>query len=209
MRHNRDAGRKGGPNDDVAQNLRNEMQADARPSAEEARADQRKWLREEGCAVEGCGVDDPDQLKPVHEPMRGCSFLQERVGEPTVYCTDHIPEYESWRVTDIRNARKRNQTDGEDDVGLLVRFECDRSARVAPAERPTHEVTVQSGYDDEGNPVYETKAQPDHRAVPQYNSVPAECHCGAGIAELIPIDPDAQPDDPIPGADSNEDTGSA
>lgn len=177
-----DRGRTGGPMDDVAQNIRNEQMADAMPSAEEAKREHRRWLADKGCLV--CGEDDPDALTTVTRPLHECGYHQHppRGPEQLVFCEEHARPGETlWRARAIQKARKR------DGVIAVVIYECRITEYVDAPEPQTMEVKEQVGWDDAGDPIYETveTLHPYERPRP---TAPIECRCGAALEEVVWLD---------------------
>lgn len=127
----RDEYRKGGPHDDVANNIRNQTQADGMPSAEEVAAERREYLAEKGCKVEGCDEDDPDNLHQQHPHTHSCKAQQQGHPRPDVVCEDHAGNQREEWLEDKKEALKR------DDVEALIVYECDSTRVVTtPDEHP-------------------------------------------------------------------------
>lgn len=157
----RDEYRKGGPHDDVANNIRAQQNADAVPSAEEARAIEQRALSDAGCQAEGCDEDDPDKLDRQSPVMHNCSAYQS--GEPRfeVMCDEHITP-----VKERRQAQVQEKADGTGIIQVL--FSC------GVTESATRE---QEELDDRGHPMF-----PGHKPQP---TIPAECRCGAKISTVF------------------------
>lgn len=114
-----DKHRKGGLHDDVANNIRNEMQRDAVPSAEEAQRELRQQLAKEGCTVEGCDETNPDNLHHQMPHTHSCSAHQTGELRPEVVCDEHAGDtYKEW----IENKKKVLKSD---EVVAIVVYECD------------------------------------------------------------------------------------
>lgn len=158
MRNN-DRYRKGGPEDDVAQNIRNQQQADAAPSAEEAKAMHMSYLRSNGCHVDWCEISDPDELTQQRPVMHNCSAHQTPPEmEPQVVCEKH--------KRPIEERRRAQIVDKVETEGLpVVRYDCD-IYRVADYDEPDHNEPVPPRY--EPTPTIDT-----------------ECRCGAEIKDVV------------------------
>lgn len=118
--------RKGGPHDDVANNIRQEQNRDAMPSKEEMQADHRRMLSAEGCKI--CGEDDPDVLHAVHPWAHPCPGIQNPPGDPVVYCDEHLdqrPTLAAWKVRQTKVAMRNDETEA------LVWYECGMCADAA------------------------------------------------------------------------------
>lgn len=186
MYGNNNRGRKGGPMDDVAQNIRAEQNADAMPSPEEAKRQHRQWMADEGCQV--CGEDDPDALTTVAVTMHKCSRHQHPPGPPEllVFCEEHArPSQTLWRARIIQKARKR------DDTVAVAIYECRIIEYVEEPEPKTVEVEEVVDWDDDGDPIYEMveKAQPYSAPRPSAHIV---CGCGADLEEIVRLDNDEE-----------------
>lgn len=146
--------RPGDVDDPVADSIRREQQADAMPTAEEAKADHRNFLASEGCRE--CGEDDPDELGTYMPETHDCSARQQPPAgqvEMVVYCEDCAETRPSYRE---RTAAK---LEADDRLGIL--FACGAFEYVDDAD-PSEADGPWRG------PVYQ-----------RYG--PLECDCGAEI----------------------------
>lgn len=168
----------GGINDPVAQNIRAEMNQDARPTAEEAKREHRKFLREEGCSQ--CDENDPDVLEETFPRQHNCPGAQAPPPEPTLFCEDCKPEnIWEWQI----EQRLETYRDVDDVVGVAI-YECDIIAPIRLPEPPTVEVEEMVGCDEEGNPVYETVEIEDTRERVVPNVDVKHVRCGARIEDI-------------------------
>lgn len=146
---------KGGLGDDVAQNIRAEMNRDAMPSEEEVRAERRHHLAEEGCKV--CGEDDPENLRTQMPHTHSCPAVQSPRVEPEVVCDEHEGDArEAWLADEKERLNREN-------AAALVVYECDITVTVT---------------EDDGD---ESEVPPQYREAP---SVSVACRCGAEIDEI-------------------------
>lgn len=157
--------------DPVAQAIRREQQADARPSKEEVKQLHRDHLAHRGCLV--CGIDDPDRLTMVRvQRFPKCSAWGQPRHEPdtAVLCDEHRrPGRVLARAREYQNARK------DPDCNWLVRYGCgtiehvddaDLSNPDGPDPRPHH---------------------PRERHAPKHFLA---CRCGEPITEVEAIEHD-------------------
>lgn len=157
----RDEYRKGGPHDDVANNIRAQQNADAAPSAEEARAEARRALSNEGCQEDGCDESDPDKLNRQSPVMHSCSEFQSGAPRFEVMCDEHVTPVDERR-------HEQNQKKAQSTGIIQVLFTC------GITESATRE---QEELDDRGHPMF-----PGHKPQP---TIPAECRCGANISTVF------------------------
>lgn len=168
MTRHPDPYRKGGPHDDVARNIRNEMMADGMTSPGEAKAEYRRMLAEKGCEV--CGETDPDRLGLVNPHVVACPTMGRRGGSPeqAVYCTEHVRSpKEFWWAQRVKNARDR-------DSEAIVVYDCGLVHYATLPEFPEgrfNDPRVESWQD----------IPPEGRPVPK---APIHCRCGAEIDEV-------------------------
>lgn len=155
--------------DPVARNIRNEQMRDAAPSPEEAERQHREWLAKCGCRVEGCDVDDPDELSASMPHIPSCGVLQVPTDvEPEVYCEEHMrPARERW----IEGRLNRLDTPS---TKAIVFYECENfdygdypdypESRKGPGAESWQDVP------------------PSHRPIPE---VPIRCRCGDPIDRIV------------------------
>jgi|GEM_PF-5463959 len=160
--------RKGGPMDDVANNIRAEQMADAAPSAAEAEEMHRDFLREEGCLV--CGESDPDELTVVMASTGHNCKAHQYPGypDPSVFCTEHErPGSVLGRAKLVQRARNNGA------VAMAV-FDCGMISYAQMPEVP----------ESRKGPGFETWSDvpPSHRPIPE---VDIRCRCGSGIDEIV------------------------
>jgi hypothetical protein len=178
--------RKGGPEDDVANNIRAQQQADAMPSASEAKAEHMKHLSDEGCEV--CGEDDPAVLEEVYKPMHNCPDHQAPPRpETTVRCEEHTTSSEELREQDIQ----ATADELEPNTALVV-YECDIYYTVEGTDPEPVIDEIQVGRDENGDPVCKERViagpqrSSEHR--PQLD---AACRCGAPITAVHYREPES------------------
>lgn len=171
------SGRKGGPHDDVAQNIKNEQMTDAAPSPEEAKRQKQRWLNEQGCKK--CDESNPDNLEMHHPRRHECSAHQQAPIDPIVVCSDCKPDdleeqYRQDRFEDYRHS---------DVIAGIVIFECGIVEPIDEPETPTMEVEQQVGVDDDGRAIFETTEveMPSRNPAPK---APVHCECGEPIDEI-------------------------
>lgn len=166
---------------DGEREILNEMRRDAAPTPEEARAEHRRILEREGCAADGCDVHDADALEHTPSLMPRCPLYSP--GPGSVLCDTHVSE----RPDDYRAKRllEYEAMDADDRPDMLVRYDCGAFSPVE-TEHPTVTYKKQSGWDDDGEPIYEEVTREDTREPPraEFN---AECACGAGVAEVFDL----------------------
>lgn len=95
------------PHDDVARNIRAQQQADAAPTAEEAKAEHRNYLRREGCA--DCGESDPDELDVRQIQYPSCRARQTPPDPTEVLCDECYAARPSLRERAFRKAQDINE----------------------------------------------------------------------------------------------------
>lgn len=181
MRRTPDPDRKGGPNDPVAQSIRNEQRADAAPTASEVKAEHLKRLSRKGCQV--CGEDDPSRLDMVRIPLSICSNGQQpdKPFKEAVFCQEHRRDGSTLkRARMIQSART-------DDADILVVYECGAT--------DTASWTPPTGTQDRPDRSDEFANADTHRKVMiggEPPTVPAihvgRGRCGAPIKEVIEVD---------------------
>lgn len=160
-------GRKGGPHDPVAQNIRNEQMRDAAPSPKEHREKHRKRLAGEGCEV--CGEDDPDRLGFVYTYYPPCAAVQLPPDGPDgrVFCDEHRrSNRELWWARRVGQARDHNAV-------AIAEYACGsvEYATYDPETPRANDPEVTS-WDD---------IPPSHRPIPE---VPIRCRCGKLLDEV-------------------------
>lgn len=104
--------------DDVAQNIRNQQNADAAPSPSEVRERHRERLANDGCLV--CQEDDPDRLMLKRVPRSFCSNDQHprKPFDTVVFCDEHQrPSKTLKRAKMVQDARNR-------DADVLAIYKC-------------------------------------------------------------------------------------
>lgn len=160
---------------DEIENIRAEMNRDAMPSKEEAKAEHRNYLRRKGCT--NCGESDPDKLDTRYIRYPSCKALQTPPDPTVVLCDECHAERPSLRERAYRKARTHNEryndpelerssgdkTDGE--VIAVTFFECDDW-------RFVHQPLIDDG----------TGATYPHPHVQPHT--PIECRCGSDISEI-------------------------
>lgn len=164
------------PHDDVAHNIRSQQQADAMPSAEEAKAEHRNYLRREGCA--DCEESDPDALDVRFINFPSCRAYQEPRDPTVVLCDDchearptlreraiekAIEINERYDDPDRPDPKRGNKNDGK--IIAIVFYGCE-----------TWEFAHQPLIDDGTGDKY---PHPHAQAV-----APIECRCGSVISEV-------------------------
>lgn len=158
--------RKGGPNDPVAQSIRNEQMRDAAPSPEEADRMHEDFLADEGCEV--CDERDPGELAvvhPYHPPCGAYPTPPIQGGDFRVFCDAHRREpRELWWAKRVHGARKQGAV-------AVVEYAC------GATEYATRETL------ETDDPEIETWADlpPAHRPIPE---VPVQCRCGEPIDDV-------------------------
>lgn len=161
-----DPGRKGGPRDPVAQNIRNEQMRDAMPSAEEAEREHRERLGDEGCEV--CDERDPDELSIAHPYVPPCAAYPNppMSRDIRVFCDEHRRQpHELWWAKRVHGARKQGAV-------AIVEYACGAT-----------DYATRDGPPDFNTPGIETwqDIPPSHRPVPE---VPVQCQCGETIDDV-------------------------
>lgn len=177
--------RKGGLEDDVANNIRAQQQADAMPTASEAKAEYMKYLSEEGCEV--CGKDDPTVLDLVHKPTHNCPTHQTPPGPSTIVrCEEHMVS-----TAELREQEIQATADELEPNTALVVYECNIYYTVEGTEPEPIVDEVQVGWDDDDNPIYEERViAPPQRSSEHRPQLDAACRCGAPIADVYYEEPD-------------------
>lgn len=169
--------------DDTARNIWNEMQRDAAPSAEEAKAEQDHFLSSKGCLV--CGESDPDKLRADHPHFPNCPAVQQpsmRNYEPDVWCQEHYrPSSVRYRASKVQSARHR------DDVVAIAWYDCGSFEWGEAPEMPIVSVMEVVGVDDDGEPIREEQEIPAPGGAPR-PKVSIECVCGAPLTEVVRTD---------------------
>jgi len=183
---NPDPYRKGGPHDDVARNIRNEMNRDAAPSPEEAKAEHQRFLSSKGCTV--CGESDPEVLQADHPYFPNCSATQTPPLDnytPDVWCEEHFrPASVRFRAPKVQSARHRP------DTVAVAFYECGSLEWVEAPETPTHTVKEQVGRDEDGKPIYEEVEKPVRMRHRPRAQAPIECRCGSSLKDVVHVEED-------------------
>lgn len=180
--------------DDVARNIRNEMNRDAAPSAEEVAAMEKRYLRENGCQHEGCDVNDPEQLRIQQTSYRhSCPKRQTGPPELEPFCSDHEPDTSREQYIEDRIESYRESHETRDDITyyVIVVYECDTVKAIGELHRETYEATQQIDVDDDGDPVYEKVEQVDTR-LPPFMKVPPVHSCGATLESVHVLDAEVE-----------------
>jgi hypothetical protein len=167
--------------DDVAQNIRDEMNRDAMPTKEEAEAMHRSYLREEGCAE--CDEDDPDELDVYSVPMPSCAAFQFPNDPTVVYCEEHVEERETLRERAYSKAMEFNEDDWREEKAVAVTFyECGNWTYVTYVPRMQ---MVSDGVDGDGKEIYKEVEAPPPRDFEF--TTPIVCRCGEMIDEVVKL----------------------
>lgn len=155
--------------DEIA-NIRREQQADAMPSAEEAKAEHRNHLRREGCRE--CGETNPDKLDMRYIRYPNCKALQTPPDPTIVLCDECAANRPSLREQTIQKAlkRRKNHDPGpQDEKGKLIAvtfFECQNTEYV-------HEPRINDGT---GQYFPHPHAEPTSAI---------RCRCGSHLDEVV------------------------
>lgn len=165
--------------DPVAQNIRQQQNRDAMPSAEEARRELERMLVDEEC--EFCGTADTERLRTAKFTWHRCPEYQAPPGPETIVtCTDcgfDADFYGTWKTVEWM----RNQ---EQAYAGFVTYEC-RMTEHAEIHEPDRQ-QIKVGEDPlTGEPMYEDG--PPQPAKPP--SVPFRCRCGANVEYIVTLPP--------------------
>ena len=171
---------KGNPmHDPVARNIRNQQMQDARPSKEELNLTPPC----EECETEADSVERRGIVFP------NCSRMQHPEKVSQLLCDDCADARPSLREKAIKQGKARRDADHTEEIVAVAIYDCGRWEYVEPAEQPTIEVEEQVGWDDDGNPIMETREVPEPHANPR-PTAPIACECGESLDEIVRLDDD-------------------
>lgn len=123
------------PDDDMAHNVIRAQKRDAGwPSKEEAQAEHRRYLAEQGCVK--CDEDDPDNLATTGVLMPDCPRIQHPPDPFVVMCDECRDARETLRERAMRSADERNDRGFGDTVLSVAFYECGNWQYVTPPDTP-------------------------------------------------------------------------
>ena len=156
---------------DERRSIRSEMNRDAAPSPEEAKAEARRHLASEGCRE--CDEDDPDNLSVRYVRLPSCSAVQTPPDPTYVMCDDCYDEQPTMRERAFEKARKRNEQEFRDEkvVGVVF-FECG-----------AWEYVEAEVFTEDADGVIYADAHPHWTP-----TGPLRCRCGSSINEYVRLD---------------------
>jgi len=176
--------RKGGPEDDVSQNIRSQQQADGAPSRKEAKSSARKQLAEDGC--QHCDEDDPDELERYALDLPSCSAVQSPPDQFVVLCDDHADSRKTPRERALKQAREYNEAEWRETKAIAVAFfDCQNYSFVDEGQKPTTTEEVQVGLDGDEPIMEEQEMELPGGPV---TTLDTECRCGASLTEVVVLD---------------------
>lgn len=171
----------GDPEEDLG---RNQMQADAMPTAEEAKRMQQQALADEGCLE--CDEDDPEKLGRYKAHLPSCTAIQVPPDPFVVLCEEHADARKGVRERALNRARDRNGKDWYDRTIIAVAFyECENSTFVTEGERSTTTQVVEEKRPAEDEP---HNVQEIEQRGPPTTSLTTQCRCGEPLADVVVLE---------------------